>query len=168
MSLRQKLRKIKGGRSYAQIARTVGCSPGNIRKIFDEGSEPRFVLGVKLARTLGADIDWLVDDEADGEPPVGQKDRVAAMVADLLAGGGLVGELTAEEIELLGAFRKLTEIEKVRLSGFLAGLMSREPLTPAIVEQRLQDDFDDLTARREARRPRKESDGPQRPGTQSA
>jgi len=167
MLLSKKFRKLKGNRSYADLARAVGCTPQNVRKILDFGTEPRFVLGVKLARTLGADIDWLVDDEAEGPPPVDQKDRVAAMVEQLLTSGGLVGELTAEEIELLGAFRKLTEIEKVRLSGFLAGLLSREPLTPQGAAAEIQAAADRAPARRQADRRSTETNRRPQRGDQS-
>jgi len=134
MSLRQKLRRIKGGRSYADIAREVGCSPGNVRKIFDEGSEPRFTLGVKLARTLGADVDWLVDDEAEGDPPVDQRNRVASLVEDALAGAGLTGDLSLDEIKLVGVFRRLDRDQRLRLQGFLSAEVSRGPLTAALAQ----------------------------------
>ena len=128
MDLCEKLRRFKGNRSYADIARAIGCSAENVRRILDSGTEPKFILGVRLARTLGADIDWLVDDTAKGDPPVDGRGRVASLIEQALAGAGLVGELSADEVELVAVFRRLTELEKVRLAGFLAGLTAREPL----------------------------------------
>jgi len=67
-----------------------------------------------LARTLGADIDWLVDDGAEGDPPVDDRGRVMSIVEDALAGAGVTGEFSADEIRLVGVFRSLSELEKVR------------------------------------------------------
>jgi len=169
MSLRQKLRRIKGGRSYADIAREVGCSPGNVRKIFDEGSEPRFTLGVKLARTLGADVDWLVDDEAEGDPPVDQRNRVASLVEDALAGAGLTGDLSLDEIKLVGVFRRLDRDQRLRLQGFLSAEVSRGPLTAEGAGRFVQEGIDRVTqAREEDDRTRRESGGRSQQDNQTA
>jgi len=168
MDLGRKFRKFKGQRTYAEIARAVGCSPDNVRRIIDTGTERKLVLGVRLARTLGVDIDWLVDGEADSPPPVDHRSRVLSAVAAALSSAGLAGELSGDEAEIVGIYRGLSEIERVRLAGFLAGLASREPLSPEGAAARIRSAADRVTDARR-RDPRRSTGSPPRrkPGSQT-
>lgn len=166
MAIGEKLRKFKGDRTYSDIARAVGCTPENVRKILDQGTEPKLILGVRLARTLGADIDWLIDDEAEGDPPVDDRGRVVSIVEDALAGAGVTGEFSADEIRLVGVFRSLSEVEKVRLGGFLSGLTSREPLTPEVAARRIRAAADQVTRARQTD-PNQSKESPEQSGKDS-
>jgi len=145
MDLQEKLRRFKGNRSYADIARAIGCSPENVRRIIDSGTEPKFILGVRLARTLGADVDWLIDETAEGAPPVDDRQRIAAIMEDALNGAGITGELSADEIRLVGDFRQLNRDQRNHLDGFLKGLLaqvSREPPSPEAVGREVAEAID--------------------------
>ena len=148
MSLNEKLRRLKGARTYAELARAVGCTAANVRRIIDGDAEPKLTLGVRLARTLGADLDWLVDDEAEGDPPPDDRQKVSEMVAKALTVGGLVGDLSPKEIELIGMIRGLDSFDVAKLDGYLMGLVSQEPMTPEKAARMLQDAADRVTAAR--------------------
>lgn len=122
MKLAEKIRRIKGSRSYADIAREVKCSSENIRKIVDQNSWPGFALGVRLAKYLGVPIVWLADDSQDWPPPEDKAAEAVEMVRDALAGAGLAGELTARERAILTHYRALADEMKLKAEGYLIGL----------------------------------------------
>lgn len=122
MKLAEKLRKARGNRSYASIAEAVGCSPGNVRKIEAEDSQPGFVLGIRLAEVLGVPPDWLADDGADWPPPADDRQRAADLVRHALTRGGLADELNEEERELIANFRRLNDRRRGEAVGVLRTL----------------------------------------------
>ncbi len=122
MKLAEKIRRSKEGRGYADIAREVGCSSENVRKIIDQGSQPGFFLGVRLAKALDVPVDWLADDDQDWPPPETNKQKAVSMVEAALTGAGLSGELTPPEREVLRLYRMLEGDNRKKLEGMLLGL----------------------------------------------
>jgi hypothetical protein len=112
MEFAEKIRKAKGHRSYAEIARHVGCSPENIRKIMDQGAQPRFVLGVKIAELLGVSAHWLAN-ERTGWPPLAPDSS-----ADPRGSNGT----DPQEEGLLRLFRRLEPDQRARAIGILEGI----------------------------------------------
>ena len=53
MELAKKVQQERGSLTYAQLAAKIGCSPGNIRKIEAEGTQPGFALAVRVAEGIG-------------------------------------------------------------------------------------------------------------------
>ena len=53
MELAKKVQQKRGSLTYAQLAAKIGCSPGNIRKIEAEGTQPGFALAVRVAEGIG-------------------------------------------------------------------------------------------------------------------
>lgn len=141
VELAEKLRRVRAGRSYADVAREVGCSPGNIRKIEAEASRPGFDLGMRLARALGVPAEWLADDEADWPPPASEEGQAVELVRGALTKAGIAGDLTDEERELLAGFRQLAPAQQRELLGYLRGLAaggsSRGAAMAADLERRL-------------------------------
>jgi len=97
VTLAEKLERLKGGRSYAEIAALADATAENIRKVVREGSQPGFALGVRLARVFGVPADWLGDDSADWPPPESVEKQIARLLraANLDEGSG--AELSKEE-----------------------------------------------------------------------
>ncbi len=122
MELAEKVQRLRGKRSNADLAEACGCSPTHIQKIAREGSIPSLPIGVRLANTLGVSADWLADESADYPPPPTEKQVSAAMIEQVLAGGGLVGELSEEERALVSRFRALNDAGKGRMLGLAEGL----------------------------------------------
>ncbi len=110
MDLSEKLRRAKGERNYSEIARKAApCSPENIRKIVDQGSEPRFKLGCRIARVLGVPAEWLGDDAQDWPPPLDREQQGLDLIRQALAGNGLIDQSTEDERKLLADFRQLSK-----------------------------------------------------------
>lgn len=122
MNLGEKIRSVKKNRSYADIARGVGCSAENIRKIIDQGSQPGFSLGIRLAKTLGVPPDWLADDSQDWPPPEDDSRKASEMIERALAGAGLAGKLSADEREILTNWRRLDHPLRQKVIGYVIGL----------------------------------------------
>ncbi len=122
VKLAEKLRMARRGRSYVEIAHEVGCTPGNIRKIEAESSQPGFVLGVRLAEALGVPVNWLADDSADWPPPATPQQSAETLVREALTGAGLTGELTPPEREVLRLYRMLEGDNRKKIEGMLLGL----------------------------------------------
>ena len=102
MELKEKLRRAKGNRSYADLARAAGCSPENIRKLIDNGHEPKLYLAAKLARELGVSLDWLADDAQSWPPePNTLEGKILETVRDAMRPLAAVGEIEPDERELL-------------------------------------------------------------------
>ena len=105
MNLQEKLRRLKGDKSYADLAKAADCTPANVRKIIDEGSQPSFSIGAALAMALGVDAAWLADDKRDWPPPPKtREDKIVSIVqewTDRLS----QKDLTDEEIELFQLIR---------------------------------------------------------------
>lgn len=155
MELADKVRRARAGRSYAEIARAVGCTPANIRKIEAEASQPGFVLGVRLAWALNVPADWLADDSADWPPPVSDQARAEGLVRKALTGAGLVGELSEDERDLLAAWRRLSDRRRGELQGLATGwadTADATSITPAEAGQIVDDAArDDEAERRRTR-----------------
>ncbi len=110
MDLSEKLRRAKGERNYSEIARKAApCSPENIRKIVDQGSEPRFKLGCRIAKVLGVPPQWLGDDGQDWPPPIDRDQQGLELIRQALAGNGLIDQAADDERKLLADFRQLGE-----------------------------------------------------------
>lgn len=120
--LQRKLKGVKRTLSYPQIARQAGCSPENIRKILDQGTEPRFRLGVRIAQILGVPAEWLGDDSQDFPPPQSDTQQATELVRAALAKEGLAGELDKDERDLLTAWRTLSDADRTWIVGYVTGL----------------------------------------------
>jgi len=124
MNLGAKVRRLRSGRSFASVSRVVGCSPGALRQL-EAGAitSPRVSVLLSLSREFGVSLDWLADDSADWPPPA-VTDRQAATeaVERVLAAGGLAGELTDDEREIVSVWRSLSTVLRARASGYVIGL----------------------------------------------
>ncbi|MHC4983596.1 MAG: hypothetical protein ACYTF6_10610 [Planctomycetota bacterium] len=125
MELGQKLRHLLNREryDYKSLADEVGCSYSNVRKIIDAGSEPKFRLGVRMARLLGVPPTWLADDEADWPPPENEQQRTIDLMRNALTRAGLAGELTKVERQLLALWRSLPEERRQNAMGYMVGLV---------------------------------------------
>ena len=121
----EKIRHLRQGQSYAVVAEAVGCSEGALRQI-EAGriKAPKIDLCAKLARYFGVPLDWLADDEQDWPPPKPPEEQAADVVREALSRGGLAGELSREERELLAAWRSLPEPLKAKALGYVTGLLA--------------------------------------------
>jgi transcriptional regulator with XRE-family HTH domain len=68
---------------------------------------PAFDLVADLARYYRLPLDWLADDSAQWPPPAGAERQVGDLLRQVLTEGGLAGELSAQERELLAMMRAL-------------------------------------------------------------
>ena len=105
VTLSEKLERLKGRRSYAEIAELVNATAENIRKVVREGSQPSFALGVRLARAFGVSADWLGDDSADWPPPEPVERQVAHLLRSVRNEGELGAGLSADEREFVSLSR---------------------------------------------------------------
>lgn len=131
--MQEKLRRLKGGRSYAEIGEALHCAPERVRKWIDAGAEPHFRIGVQLAAYFGVSPQWLGDDAADWPPPASTDERILETVRSALAGAGAAGSVTDAEREALAALRRLPETLAARAVGVLVGMAAAagEPISPA-------------------------------------
>ncbi len=100
-----------------------------MRRIFDQGTQPGFSLGVRLSHALAVSADWLGDDSQGWPPPASGKQSAAAMVERALTGEGLLGDLTEQERHLLADFRSLPELLQGEALGHVSGLSHKQRIT---------------------------------------
>jgi hypothetical protein len=69
MEFREKLRRLLINMNVSSIARECRIPAGNIHNYIHRGSIPGIGVAAKLARALGVDPGWLIDNSR-GWPPV--------------------------------------------------------------------------------------------------
>lgn len=85
MTIAEKLKRFSQTHNMSAIARATGVSRTCIGQIC-KGSQPRASVAVRLARALGVDVAWLIDDTAEwppvrneaAEPPTPDRKQVHA------------------------------------------------------------------------------------------
>ena len=88
MKLGEKIRRLRAGRSYAEIARAGECSPPTVRDIEAGRTEtPNLFLIARLSSYFDVPLDWLADETADFPPPSSPEKSAEAVVREALAGG---------------------------------------------------------------------------------
>ncbi len=122
MKLSEKIRRLRAGRSYVTVAKAVGCSDGNIRKLEAEKSKPNFALGHRLALFFDVPTAWLADESAEWPPPPSTDQQGLKMVREALTSAGLAGELSRDERRMLQAFRNIEHDQRQRLLGAVIAL----------------------------------------------
>jgi transcriptional regulator with XRE-family HTH domain len=127
MELRDKLQRLRDGRSYRQIAAAIGCSAESVRRWLDGDAEPSFTRGVAMARLLGVDAAWLADDSADWPPPPAEDDRIVAAVREAMAARRSPEDLTARERSLVEHYRAMPADDR----GLLMGVAIARATAPA-------------------------------------
>lgn len=125
VKLGEKLQRLRGGTSYAEIGRAARCSAPTIRNIEAGGTlEPSVALVARLATHFGVSLDWLADESQGWPPPASDDEQAAELVRGALVGAGLAGELTRDERELLSRYRSLSQRHRDRVLGLVIGLAS--------------------------------------------
>jgi len=69
MTFHEKLRRLLEDMNRTKVARRAGILPTNINNYLRRESVPGIDAALKLARALGIDPGWLIDD-SKGWPPV--------------------------------------------------------------------------------------------------
>ena len=132
MKLGQKLRQLRKGRPYAEVARAADCSPPTIRQI--EGGtrqDPSFRTIARLAKYYEVPLDWLADDSQKWPPPLTPQQKAEDIVRAALTKEGLAGELTAEERKLLAGYRTLSGDGRRSVRTYLKAALDIEEAPPA-------------------------------------
>lgn len=80
MTFHDKLRRLVQDMNKSAVARRAGISPQAIDSYVRLGNVPLIDSAVRLARALGVDIAWLIDDERDW-PPVRVERETAGAAA---------------------------------------------------------------------------------------
>ncbi len=130
MELADKVQRLRGGRSNAELGKAAGCSATTIHNIARAGRQPSFAVGVRLARALGVAADWLGDDAQDWPPPPSMEDKTAEIVRQALESRGMIGALSDDERALLSAWRQLGPEGRAELRGYLRALRTGAAETP--------------------------------------
>lgn len=68
MTFRQKLEALMSDRTKASVARKADIHPTALTSYLKRGITPGSDVAVRLARALGVDIGWLIDDRRDWPP----------------------------------------------------------------------------------------------------
>jgi transcriptional regulator with XRE-family HTH domain len=87
MKFREKLDKLAGDRSRAELSRKAGLPQNAISDYINKGYIPRLDTASALAKVLGTSLDWLADDSQDWPPP-----SVQSNSPSLLPDGDIVAE----------------------------------------------------------------------------
>ncbi len=125
MTIGEKLHRLRAraGDSYAKVGRVVSRSTNAIRDVeAGRTAQPSIQFAAGIARHYGVPLDWLADDAQGWPPPLSEKDKAVELVERALAGGGLAGELTDAERDLLAAFRSMTPEQRSRALGYVIGM----------------------------------------------
>ena len=122
MSFGDKICRLRGDRSYAAIGAAAGCSGEHIRRLEHDHARPNVSLALRLAREFDVSLDWLADDSQGWPPPQSEAQRTFDIVKQALTIGGLLGEVSADEREILADYRRLDDEAKARVMGFITGL----------------------------------------------
>jgi transcriptional regulator with XRE-family HTH domain len=78
MTLTAKLSALAEGKNRAELARGVGLKATLLSDYINKGYMPRADIALKIARALGVDVAWLIDDAAPWPPPAPHLAIVAA------------------------------------------------------------------------------------------
>ncbi len=124
MAYGEKLARLRADRglSYAEVAARVGCSGPHVRRLEKQGANASTLISLGIARLFAVPLDWLADDAQGWPPPTSDRQRAAELVERALTGGGLAGELTDAERDLLAAFRSMTPEQRSRALGYVIGM----------------------------------------------
>lgn len=80
MTFREKLARLTDDRKKNKIAARAGMSPAAFYDLLHKNHTPRAATALRVARALGVDLDWLIDDSQDW-PPVGKTSQPQALAA---------------------------------------------------------------------------------------
>lgn len=80
MTFQEKLERLCEDRFKNRVSVRAGLTPTAISTYIAKGYMPRADTALRLARTLGVSLEWLID-ETQAWPPVRVDDRVDAAVA---------------------------------------------------------------------------------------
>ena len=69
MTFHEKLKRLTEDRKCSVLCRRIGLPPYTIANYLCKKQTPSAPIALRLARVLGVDLAWLVDDE-QGWPPV--------------------------------------------------------------------------------------------------
>jgi len=107
-NLGDKLQRLRGQRSYNNVARTVECSVNALRDVeAGRTRDPGVQFVMSLARLYDVPLDWLVDNEQDWPPPESDETQAIDLIRSVLARGGLTGELSDDERLFISLLRSL-------------------------------------------------------------
>jgi hypothetical protein len=95
MTFREKLRSLGAGVNKSARGVGVGLKPNTISTYMVKGSIPRADIALKMARALGVDVAWLIDDAAPWPPPAPHLAIVAAGEVRIAASAGGVTVISA-------------------------------------------------------------------------
>jgi len=151
MDFSEKIKRLRKGRSPEWVAKQVECSGVSVRRMEIGDQEPKIRLGLAMARLFEVSFDWLCDDGADWPPPASDEQQAAEMVREALTGGGLAGELTDEERELLATWRRMAPNRRGHALGYLIGLATSGSLDVAEIGAEVSDAADRADRHEQAR-----------------
>ncbi len=78
MNFQQKLKKIKGIVKIGVVAERAGISAQSMSNYIHRGNGPRYDVAVRIAKALGVEVSWMLDDEQDWPPVWTDRNRVFA------------------------------------------------------------------------------------------
>lgn len=163
MVIAEKLARLRArrGRSYVEVGAAARCSGQHVRRIERDGTVPSVSIALGIARLFGVPLDWLADDAADWPPPaVGERQAVVDVVERALESGGLAGELTDTERDVLSALRSLDPVGRAKAAGYVIGLAAGGSSESAAFGADLSAALDDRSSPRAG----EESDSPSSQG----
>jgi len=163
MVIAEKLARLRArrGRSYVEVGAAARCSGQHVRRIERDGTVPSVSIALGIARLFGVPLDWLADDAADWPPPaVGERQAVVDVVERALESGGLAGELTDTERDVLSALRSLDPVGRAKAAGYVIGLAAGGSSESAACGADLSAALDDRSSPRAG----EESDSPSSQG----
>lgn len=152
MKLGEKIRRLRGDQTRSALAVEVDTSTTSLLHIESgERKTPSVWIIAAIARYFNVPLNWLVDEDADFPPPAeDDKQRAVEIVENALTVGGLGGELSAEEVELIAAVRRFSPEAREKLDGVLVGLALMDPSASAKARHRIRSANDRTTAERES------------------